>query len=313
MSNELDIVNLAAGEIAPYQEGMPILAPIQPDSWGTTDVDLLREDQHRQFGSSPTLFGTSLPADTSPQQVQAALGQISGIYLSDMSSLNYPNHLIQSTLQFFMDNATRTPQQVRANHPFRLPSDLTGDWLAVLFANHLHGQSGTQQQKQQFLNATLAWLNKLSTHVNGSHEPAQGRAPQTASFEDSLSDAEWAELDRRNEVLKANTENTLRRRWGSAYEMNVQVAQEYLNGLPARERQHLSQITNQGIMLNTVQALTFLFDSAIGKASIPTSGGGVNQEIQQIEQLMKTNPKAYFRDNQLQGRLRELYNIRDKR
>lgn len=309
MSNDIDLYSNGS-DIQPYSPDQPLqpLQPLQPDTWGVTDVDVLTP---RESHSGLQLFGQPLPSGTTPQQVQATLGQLGGIFLSDFSTLGYPSHFIQSSIQFFMDNATRTPQQVRRQHSFSLPKDLSGDWLAESFGNHLDRLSGTQAQKQQFLNATLQWLNKLSQHLNAQgSKPAQGRAP--ASYEDSLWDAEWAELDRRNEALKARTENTLRRRWGTSYTLNVQVAQEYLNNLPARERKHFDQITSQGAMLNSVEALTFLFDSAIGKASIPTSGGAVNQEINQIEQLMKVNPKAYFKDNQIQARLRELYNIRDK-
>lgn len=100
---------------------------------------------------------------------------------------------------------------------------------------------------------------------------------------------------------------------------NIQIAQNYLNSLPAHEQRHFDQFTNvNGVnwvhMRNTVEFITAMFDAATGAHNIPTSGGAVQAEINQIESLMRTpaTRRAYLNDPQLQGRLRALYDIRDK-
>lgn len=316
MSNDIDLYN--GGDIQPYNPGQP-LAPLQPDTWGATDVDLLREDHH-QHQSGPTLFGAAMPAGTTPQAIQSVLGEIGGTYLSDFTKLNYPSALIQSAISFFMENATKQARQVTPRHSFKLPNELSNDWLAVLFANHLQGLSGTQHEKQQFLNASLAWIDKLNKHLNSQRlgasqgKPAHGRAPQTTEPLDSLNDQQYEWVIKANQAAALQTEITLRRKWGdSSYLQNVQVAQEYLENLPPSERAHFNQYTTGWIhSLNTVEVIEFLFNNAIGAGNIPTAGGAVQAEINQIENLMRTNKAAYNKDNQIQARLRTLYNIRDK-
>ncbi|MFK0090181.1 hypothetical protein ACIQUS_23160 [Pseudomonas sp. NPDC090755] len=311
MANDLDLYD-GGGDIQPYSEGMPVLAPLSPAPWrDSPDTLSNREiDEYQGQRSGPTLFGSPLPPGTTNQQINAVLGEIAGVFLSDFTKLGYPSSLIQAAISFFMDNATKAPRQVRRQHQFKLPKDQQGDWLAEAFANHLQGLSGTLQQRQQFLDAGLKWLvlanKKLNTKPVGS-TPAQGRAPSTSE----LTDAEWEELNRRNEALKIATENTLRQRWGSAYSANMEVAQQFLNQLPANEVRHLSQITNQGVMLNTVQALTFLFESAIGANSIPKDSPGIVREIAECERCMRTNRKQWLADDARQARYRHLITLRD--
>ncbi len=114
-----------------------------------------------------------------------------------------------------------------------------------------------------------------------------------------------------NENAAANTEVVLRNKWGNAYEQNLASAQRYLNGLSGVERDHFDNYYNNGVhALNDAQTLEFLYKNSIGAGNLP-SGSALATEIKAIESLMRTDPKSYFGDIQLQARLRELYNLRD--
>jgi hypothetical protein len=130
---------------------------------------------------------------------------------------------------------------------------------------------------------------------------------------DSLTDAQFEAVVKINQQAAMQTEITLRRKWGdSSYVQNVQVAQRYLDSLPPKERAHFEQFTTGWVKaLNTAPVVEGLFNMAIGAANIPTSGGGIQAEIQQCELVMRTNRKAWLNDNQLQARYRELLRMRD--
>lgn len=329
MSNDFDVVPFDGGnEIQPYDPGLPILAPLSPtpDAWGRDDVLTPQEIANYQSQSGPTLFGAALPPGTTAQQINAILGELGGVYMADMAKLGYPSHLVQGAIAFITANAAKAPTKVRRQHSFKLPIDQAGDWLAESFGNHLHGLSGTQQQKQQFLDASLQWLALANKKLGATQaQPvgtlAQGSATRsTEALLNSLNDKDYAAVVKINEQALASTLQILQQRWGEfTYKQNIQIAQNYLNSLPVHEQRHFDQFTNvNGVnwvhMHNTVEFITAMFDAATGAHNIPTSGGAVQAEINQIESLMRTpaTRRAYMNDSQLQGRLRTLYNIRDK-
>lgn len=320
MPNDLD--TLSAGEIQPYAEGMHPLAPLSPspDTWGNTDVDVLtpREiDQYQGRSGQVQLFGQPMPAGTTNQQVQALLAELGAVYLNDfVGKLGYPSHLVQAAITFFMDNATKAPRQVRRQHQFNLPKDLTGDWLAELFGNHLQDLSGTQQQKQQFLNASLQWLvkvnAKLASQTQVGNTPPRMAPHSTESLLNSLSDADYAKVVAINNKAQAQTMAYLQKIWGEyTYQQNIQIAQDYLNNLPANDQKFFDQFTSGWIhMRNTPEFIIGLFDMATGAHNIPKDGAGIAQEIAECERCMKTNRKQWLADNQLQARYRTLLDLR---
>lgn len=310
-----DIDLYDSGEIAPYDPGMPVLAPLSPspDTWGNTDVDLLRED-HRQ-PQGPTLFGAAMPAGTTPQALQAVLGEIGGLYLSDFTKLNYPSALIQSSISFLMDNATKGVKQVTPRHNFTLPNELSNDWLAVLFANHLQQLAGTQAQKQQFLNASLAWLDKLNKRLNTQVTQAHGGAPLNSDPTENLTEAQYQQLVEHNNRVQAQTMATLERKWGACFKANIELAQAQLNKQTPAELAHLNRYTGSWPwthMFNTVECLTAMFEMSIGANNIGVSSADINKEISQFEAMLKipSERQKYMRDPQMQARLRELYQRR---
>ncbi|UVJ46213.1 hypothetical protein NVV94_12135 [Pseudomonas sp. LS1212] len=307
MSTDIELYD-SGGELAPVAPSP--LAPIQPDSWGTTDVDLLSPREVADFQGGQTIFGQAAPPGVTAQQVQAAIGQLSAVFLSDFSQLQHNARHIQQAIQWYQDALANPPRPQRQRHRYNL-FEHKSDPIFQAFADFAHDHNFSAKMVQD----CCWWVSEATRRINaqqvGGSAPAQGSAPP--SYEDQLTDGEWRELDRRNERLKLNTEITLRKRWGTSYESNLQVAQEYLNNLPAKDQAHLSQISNQGSMLNSVEVLEHLFNSAIGSGSLPTSGGAIAQEIAAIENVMKTERKKYLADPQLQARYRVLIDARDKR
>ncbi|WP_191830881.1 hypothetical protein [Pseudomonas fluorescens] len=317
MSN--DLVTLDGGEIQPFSPSPPLqeLQPLSPspDTWGHQ----LTNPERDQFQYQPeiTLFGADLPPGTTKHQVDAVLGDLSRVFQSDFQTLGYPQKLISIALYFIRENATKKPYKVVQRHNFNLHGN--DDWLGTAFANHLVGCPGTNREKQQFLTACLQWLAKANAKLNTNvgTTPAQGRASNsTESLLNSLSDSDYAAVIEINNRALANTMLVLQQRWGEyTYQQNIQIAQNYLDSLPANEQRHFDQFTTGWVhMRNTPEFIIAMFDAATGAHNIPTSGGAVQAEINQIESLMRTpaTRRAYMNDPQLQGRLRTLYNIRDK-
>ncbi|WP_433737437.1 hypothetical protein [Pseudomonas putida] len=314
MSNDIDLYDNT--DIQPYNPGVPLLSPLSPtpDTWGNNEI--LREDQHHQSG--PTLFGSPVAAGTTPQQIQGVLAEIGGAYLSDFTKLNYPSHLIQSAITFFMDNATKPARQVQRQHKFDLHNE-TGDWLAESFGNYLQGLAGTQQQKQQFLDNSLIWLEKLNKRLNSQQvrsEPVPRRASNsTEAILNSLSDADYNKVIKINEQALARTMQVLQQRWGDyTFQQNIEVAQNYFNRLPVNEQQFFDQFTTVNgtpyvHMRNTVEFITAMFDAATGAHNLPT-GAGIAQEIAECEKVMRTNRKEWLADSALQARYRTLLDMR---
>ncbi|MFW0758934.1 hypothetical protein ACN1C3_30190 [Pseudomonas sp. H11T01] len=307
--SDIDLYSGGGGELQPYSPSQP-LSP-SPDNF--TGVDVL-SPREVHSGGDLQLFGTPLPPNTSAQQIQATLGEISGIYLSDFSKLGFPNQLIQSAIQFFMDNAASAPQQVRRQHSFSLPSTEAGDWLAESFANHLQGQNGSQQQRQSFLDATFAWLNKLSAHLNaqvGSKPTAMDGPTTSGNPLDSLTDAQYTAVIKANNAAQAQTMGYLKDLWGQSFDINLRMVNNYYASLPVNEQQALDVFSTGWIKaLNTKEIILGLYKQAIGSNSLP-SGGGVQAEIEEHERVMRTDRKRWNSDERMQSRYRELLTRRD--
>lgn len=310
MSNDLEI--LSGGDLQPYDAGQPV-APLSPgDNWGVTDVDLLREDHHHQSGGVK-LFGESLPPGTTAQQVDAMLGQLGGAFMSDFSSLGYPNHMINAAIQFMTANATKTPYYVTPKHNFNLHGQ--DDYLGHAFANMVQGLNVSPRAKQQFVTACLQWLARAAQQLHkapaGSGDQPR-MAPINTDPTEQLTDAQYQQLVDHNNRVQSKTMQVLEQRWGQyTYKQNLDIAQKYLASLPAADQAHFDRWTGSfpwTHMLNTVEALTGLYNMAVG--SLPKDGPGITREIAHIEAAMRQDRKAYLNNPQLQARYRTLLDMR---
>lgn len=312
-----DLVPLDGGDIQPFSPSPPLqelqpLAP-SPDTWGNNLTNPER-DQY-QYQPSVTLFGADLPPGTTKHQLDAILGDLARVFQSDFQTLGYPQKLISAATYFIRENATKKPHPVAQKHNF----DLHGqdDWLGTAFANHLVGCPGTNREKQQFLTACIQWLAKANAKLNTQPVAvphAQGRVPSssTEAMLNSLSDADYNAVVKINEQALANTMVVLQRRWGEyTYQQNIQIAQDYLNSLPAIEQRHFDQFSTGWIhMRNTVEFILAMFDAATGAHNIPQDGAGIAQEIAECERCMRENRKQWLADSALQARYRTLLDMK---
>lgn len=305
MASELDLYK--AGEVGPYSSPDQPLAP-SPDTWGNTQPREI-DSYQKSSGSQPQLFGEALPAGTTQQQIDQTLTEIAVVISADLMRLKHPQSVTNAALTWWQTSAKKTPQREVKRHSYNL-YDQAGDWLAESFGNAMARAGATQK----FVSDSLWLMGELNKRLNAQQkvgtQTAHGRAPKTADPLDSLTDAQYNAVIKANENAAAQTETTLRRKWSHSYDQNIMVAQQFLNNLPARERDHFEQYTTGFIhSLNTAPVLEGLFNMAIGAGSLPT-GGGIQAEINQIESLMRTDNRAYRKDLQIQARLRVLYDLR---
>lgn len=314
MGNELDVYS--PGGLAPIIETDQ---PLIESDWGNPYPDQISPselDGYQPVGSSFSQTWLGQPIDATPRQVQEFIAYASGLYLADMGKLGHPIKHINAALEFFQENITKPPPaNVVRQHSYDL-HDQAGDGLAEAFGNRMHRVGASQA----LISNSLYWLGQLATRLNtGTAMPAneQGSSPSSESaqaYEESLTDAQYAQLEKINERAKQQTEIALKNRFGVTYAETMRVVNDYLKSLPLIEQQHFDKYV-QGPngpvhALNDLTVLTRLYEMAIGAGSIE-NGAGLNTEIQQIELLMRENPKAYFSDSRLQLRLRELYRRRD--
>lgn len=319
MSNEID--TLSNNEIAPYDPGMPVLAPLSPtpDTWGQrSDVDTY---QHAPQG--PTLFGSALPAGTTAAQVEQTLIQLGAVFANDMGSLGYPAAYINATVQFYQTHAAKKPFQVTKNHNFKLPA-IADDCYGHAFANMVNNLSGSPRAKQQWIDSALTWLAKANTgSTSGSASTsAQGSAPIHAGSSEALlanlSDKDYQAVVKINNDAQARTLQTLANKHGERMAQTmVALANKQLESMSPHEASHFDQFTTVNgqswvHMMNTVEAVEHLHGAHIGANSIGTSSGDINKEIAAFEAMLKVPSERakYMKDPQLQARLLELYKRR---
>jgi hypothetical protein len=318
MDNELD--TLSNNDIQPYNPGVPgqELAPHNHDQWARNDLDEVR---HAPQSQGPTFFGQALPAGTTQAQVEQTLIQLGAVFANEMGSLGYPAAYINATVQFYQTHATKKPYAVTKNHNFTLPA-IADDWLGHAFCNMVNNLSGSPRAKQQWITSALTWLAKANQKLNSgsASTSAQGSAPNsTEALLASLSDKDYNAVIKINEQALARAMQILADKHGERTAQSmVELAQKQLESLSPNERAHFEQFTTVNgqswvSMLNTVEAIEFLYKSHIGAASIGASSGDINKEIAQFEAMLKVPSERarYMRDPAMQARLRELYSRRD--
>ncbi|MFT5314849.1 MAG: hypothetical protein ACI9UK_000674 [Candidatus Krumholzibacteriia bacterium] len=305
-------VDSNGGELTPYTPSQP-LAPVPDQGWMQEHPDYLTDRQapsqapgQLQPGTK-TFFGAPLTPTVTPAQIDKAIAEISAVFTSDFAKLGHSPKVVNAALAFLIANADQPEKQVTRLHSYNL-HNFAGDWLAEAFANqmaHVHAS-------QKFISDTLWWMGELARRVeqqNGAKDAAQGSAPSNPL--DQLTDKQYAQVVKINEEAKAQTHIYLRDIWGTSYANNLRMVDAYLKSLPAREHQALDQFTAGWVnALNTKEVILGLYKQAIGSHSMP-SGGAVQTEITQIEDLMRTNRKAYNSDERIQARYRELIKLRD--
>lgn len=310
MANGIDLYQSEGGDVAPYSPSP--LQPIQPDSWGELSPREIDSYQGQQSQGNQ-IFGQTLPAGVSINQVQAWFSELSTVFQSDFSILKHNQQHIQEASSWFMNALTNPPAQQRQRHRFNL-FEHSQDLIFQAFANFAHDNHFSAK----FVQDACWWVSEVGKKLNALN-PTEGAVtlprtatPASADPLDSLNDAQYNWVIKHNEQVKAQTKATLQDRWGKhTFQQNLDLAQKYLESLPAREQAHFDQFTGNWVhMYNTVEFSEFCYNAAIGAGSLPTSGAEIARELASIENVMKTERRAYNNDIRLQARYRTLLDMR---
>lgn len=304
MSNDLDLYT--PGGVQPYAPLPQPLVPTAEDNWGDVP-DYLSE--HQRSSAPVQLFGTPLPSGSTAQDAERAISVIAGSYMASMANWGQPANLTDAAITWFRTAATQPPRREQRRHNYDL-HDQAGDPVAENFANYM----ARFNAPQEFISNSIYFIEELERQQNNGsgHDQAQGRAPNTSDPLDSLTDAEYEHVIKINDQAKAETMGYLKDLWGQSFQSNLRMVQEYFQNLPAREQEHLGQMTTGWVAgTNTREVLLGLYQQAIGAGSISNSGAGIADEIAAIERLMVTDRRNYMRDERLQARYRHLLTLRD--
>lgn len=330
MANDLDI--RSPGGLTNYAP-----SPLSPTGNSQVAIDHLsgrelrpaQRVQQRQPTSPQvnSFFGESLPAGVTESDVDALLGQLGGVYVSDFSALKHPQKWINASLAYWSASYGQPAQPETKRHSYNL-HELTNDVLANNWANQMSRVGASQK----FISDSVWWAGELARRLQQSGAPAPASPGNFGSLDPSqYSDAEWNQILKANERAAAKTEITLRKKWGESYKSYIQAANEYLATLPPERQKQLTRLTAGGISgLNTPEVIEGLLNEYLGTAgranwsgktvveniykaggALPKAGSNIASEIAAIENVMRTNRKAYLKDEAMQLRLRELYRLRD--
>lgn len=307
MAGEIDVYS--GGGLAPYAPSQP-LAPA-PD-WGGTDVDLLRGTTEKYSSGGQIVLGQPLPPGVSINQVTEGFRQLGKVFISDFLQLGHDITRSQKAVSWFMNALTNPPAQQQQRHRYNL-YEHTNDHIFQAFANYAHDQGFPAKM----VTDCCWWVTEASKRLSALQvgtQPAPRMATQTTDPTADLTDKQFDILLKHNLKVQDQTTVALQRKYGDyTYQQVIDIAQKHLESLPAREQAHFDQYTGAWPwthMMNTVEAIEFLYNAAIGSASLPTNGPDIARELASIEHVMKTERRAYLNDPQLQARYRTLLNLK---
>lgn len=122
--------------------------------------------------------------------------------------------------------------------------------------------------------------------------------------------------------FQAESQQALREEWGGEYKQNINQIKNLLSSAPEGiEERLLGGRTADGkVVGNDPETLKWLAGLArqINPVATVVPGAGANQasavqdEIQQIETVMRTEPDKYWKDPKMQARLKELYDASER-
>lgn len=130
-----------------------------------------------------------------------------------------------------------------------------------------------------------------------------------------------AQAEKDTDYLKG-TEDTLRAEWGGEYRSNINMIQGLVDTMPADVKDAFAnaRLGDGTALLSNPQMARWLVHTArtVNPTATVVPGAGANiagaidDEISQIEKVMKTDRKTYNKDEKMQTRLRDLYAARER-
>jgi hypothetical protein len=137
-----------------------------------------------------------------------------------------------------------------------------------------------------------------------------------------FAEAQQDQLAETDNAHRTETEDTLRADWGTDYRTNVNVIGAYLEKhldgelretfLNARGPDGRALMNNPGMMAFLAEAARAEMHPMAVPGQTHDPQQTVDDEIAEIEKVMREDRKAYNADEKMQARLRQLYDIRSK-
>lgn len=290
------------GDLAPYApagtDWLPASAP--------AGTDYVPDLSH---SAAPVLFGQRQPHGLTPQHANQVINEAAGIFTNDMRQLGVLGHVANAAIQWYRRMATAPVPHEPARHGY----DLSGLTItpqdrpyAIAFLNHMR-QRGADQASVRYM---LWWYGELTRRL----QAQQQRAPAPTRAARPLSDAELDAIDARSESDREAALDVLRVAWGDQLPAKMRVVRAYYRNLPAPLREHIENavLPNGVLAENDPETIARLYNEATG-GSLPTGGSDLQGEIASLESRMRSDRRAWFRDEVSQHRLRRLYELRDGR
>lgn len=297
-----DLIPQNGGDLAPYSPSAP-LAPSNDWLVPSPEPDFIGNDNY-QTGSAPKLFGQDVP-DMSSQQLNQVVNEITQLFSADSIWQKGDRAFVTAVADWYRQTAFAPTPREYVNHSYDLrgftfpPNDQA---VITAFCNFCSQIGATEKQ----VKTALAWYAELIRRVN---QFQQTQRPQEST---ELSDAEWAQLERRCERDYQKAEAELKRLWGFQYQTNLAIANRFLNNLPADQREHICNdvLADGTLSLNSSAVVIWLHEQALGGVA-NLRGGDLAKEISRLEKLMASGSPEYWKSEESQSRLRMLYDARD--
>lgn len=268
-----------------------------PSPYGGGDHHAPAPYQPGPGATGPQAFGVPLPAGISPARMQAEFAVIADVFRNDMVKLNIPANLAEIAADWFQTAAAMPPPKEPVRHSYRAnlsafsPADRA-------YANQFLNLMAHAGAPQGVIDRMLGWYHKLD-RLGTTNVPTTKRTHITAADEEVALER----CDRDRDACEAY----LRSVWGHSFDSNIAVVANHVRNMRADLREHLERAVypDGKLGLNDPEIILRLFDEANG--GTPTD---LAAAIQELEHVMRTDPRRYYRDERMQARLRHLYALR---
>lgn len=274
---------------------------VAPDAW-TPDFSRGGDGVPTAPSSSPfsgagaIVFGQPMPYDA--DTARDALAGVCSLGKIALRKAGIDSLAIDLSMDWAMRHAFEPAQHEPQRHRYnfgRLPIPAADRAYVNAWANRMHDAGVSERDAQGILH----WLHTQTAQT--AKAPA-GRYGGTA-----VSDKEYDRAVARSEADADNAEAALRSAWGVEYESRIALLKSHLRTRPAQQREMLenSLLPDGMAALNSPDVLSRLLVEALG--GMPAN---VTAEIEQIENLMRTDRQRYMRDECMQIRYRWLLQFR---
>lgn len=155
--------------------------------------------------------------------------------------------------------------------------------------------------------------------MHGQNAP-KGLVQAAIEWNQKQIETEMQERYERNADLQDKTEEELRAEWGGEYKRNLNMVNGLISTLPEEARDFISAATGPDgtALFNNANVVRWMVDLArqVNPAGTVVPGAtnisAVDNEIEQIEKVMRENRSAYNKDQKMQDRYLQLQEAKER-